>query len=323
MSKVKLIFIVICLIFSIIIGTYRAVEGKTSDFNNIYKACNCLNENKLLNECSPYYRYPPTFAYIISPACNHLTSRQLAFLVLLFSSVMLIIPLFTFEDFNLALNSVILLLPPILDSIMVDQINIIPFFSLPVLAYYFRKSSLLSGFFLSLAIVLKAIPIILVYWLILEKKLKNLFFCIIFCALIIILIGKNFYIWIDDSFFHFIKYAQLNPKYHFGFGEKNYSIFSVLDYFHISKFGFFILLIILILLPFLKLSEFEIFSVLIILMLIFSPIYYLLRTKAKIYLFLPLLYIPIFKFPLIFNFVLLLFFLFKPFNFKSFKISKL
>jgi len=117
MSKVKLIFIVICLIFSIIIGTYRAVEGKTSDFNNIYKACNCLNENKLLNECSPYYRYPPTFAYIISPACNHLTSRQLAFLVLLFSSVMLIIPLFTFEDFNLALNSVILLLPPILDSI--------------------------------------------------------------------------------------------------------------------------------------------------------------------------------------------------------------
>jgi len=139
-------------------------------------------------------------------------------------------------------------------------------FSLPVLAYYFRKSSLLSGFFLSLAIVLKAISII-------------------------ILIGKNFYIWIDDCFFHFIKYAQLNPKYHFGFGEKNYSIFSVLDYFHISKFGFFILLIILILLPFLKLSEFEIFSVLIILMLIFSPIYYLLRTKAKIYLFLPLLYI--------------------------------
>ena len=109
-------------------------------------------------------------------------------------------------------------------------------FSLPVLAYYFRKSSLLSGFFLSLAIVLKAISII-------------------------ILIGKNFYIWIDDSFFHFIKYAQLNPKYYFGFGEKNYSIFSVLDYFHI------------------------------ILMLIFSPIYYLLRTKAKIYLFLPLLYI--------------------------------
>jgi len=109
-------------------------------------------------------------------------------------------------------------------------------FSLPVLAYYFRKSSLLSGFFLSLAIVLKAISII-------------------------ILIGKNFYIWIDDSFFHFIKYAQLNPKYYFGFGEKNYSIFSFLDYFHI------------------------------ILMLIFSPIYYLLRTKAKIYLFLPLLYI--------------------------------
>ena len=257
----------------------------TSDFNHIYKGIECVFTSQVIYDCSPYYRFPPAFAYLMAPLSLFLKKTGTFLLIMLVQILSLMLVLERLPSRRLAYISALLLIFPIADTLFLGQINILAFTTLPILALL-SENNYLKGFIMSISTWMKAISGILSLHFLKEKPFRFLFgFLMTTIPLLllgVLLRGWNLALmdlkrWFDEMIFSLIFHGSLTQKVYPG-GFTHYKNYTLLSFWKMAglPMGAYILLFLLSIIPFVFAeNEYLSLGLLSVSAIIFSPISWL------------------------------------------------
>ncbi len=245
--SIRLVFWIL-VILSTLVGLER-LNG-TSDFNHVYLGIECALEPRVIYDCSPYYRFPPVFAYLLAPLTPLLHKWGTFLLIMLFQIMSLYLVLEMLPDRKKAYTSALLLMVPIADTLFLGQINIMAFASLPLLAFLMEeRRTLLSHGLITLSAWLKALGIVYFPHFLRRNPFRFVLHFALFSALLLgiglLVRGPHLLItdvktWFAEMVAGLITGGKLTEKvYAHGFVHyKNYSLLSVWKSMHLPATGY-------------------------------------------------------------------------------------
>ncbi len=245
-------------IIAALIGMER-LNG-TSDFNHIYLGIECALQPRVIYDCSPYYRFPPVFAYILAPLSPLLHKSGTFVLVMVLQLLSLYVALEMLQDRDRAYTSALLLIVPIADTLFLGQINIMAFASLPLIALLLEeKRTGLSHMLITISAWIKALGIVYFPHFLGKRPLRFVLNLLLFSLLLLgiglsirgpHLLIADLNTWLSEMVTGLIRSGKLTERvYAHGFVHyKNYTLLSVWKSLHLPTAGY-ILLSLLMVLP--------------------------------------------------------------------------
>ncbi len=280
---VKFVFWALVLL-SFLVGLER-LNG-TSDFNHVYMGIECALKPQVIYDCSPYYRFPPVFAYLLAPLTPLLHKMGTFILVMALQLLSLYIALEKLPDRSRAYAAALLLIIPIADTLFLGQINIMAFASLPLLAFLSTGRETLSHLLITLSAWIKALGLVYFPYFIRRRPLRFVLHFALFSALLLgigflirgpHLLAADLQTWFGEMVSGLITDGKLTEKvYPGGFvHHKNYSLLSVWESLNLPMSGYLVLVLLFLLPALITGNPFLSFGILSIDGVVLSPISWL------------------------------------------------
>ncbi len=274
--------------FLIIVAALVGLErlNGTSDFNHVYLGIECALKPQVIYDCSPYYRFPPVFAYLLAPLAPLLHKTGTFILTMFLQLLSLYLALEMLPDRKKAYTSALLLIVPIADTLFLGQINIMAFASLPLLALLMERRSFLSHGLTTLSAWLKALGVVYFPYFLRRNPLRFVLHFALFSALLmgigLLIRGPHLLVadiqtWFGEMVSGLITSGKLTERvYSHGFVHyKNYSLLSVWKSMHLPTSGYILMALILIIPSLLTSSRYLSYGILAASGVILSPISWL------------------------------------------------